>query len=168
MVGGVSRGEVPEPLGQRDRRFEPVPDLLPGRYAARFRFTHSELPDRYVPCAIDVLPPVPPPAPVRLDARGGWTSSSLDVAWPAGDEAPVEVSLTALRGPAGASLLPEFDLRWSPLDGWDGRALGPTPRRLALEAFVSSDLPAGDYTGSLELRRDGRTVRVPVTLEVRP
>jgi len=146
---------------------QPGRKLPPGLYEGQLalRVAGLSLPAKQVPVRIKLLPAVHAPSAIKLRGRWGWVSTAVEVAWPRGGEVEVSFEPSELRGPA--VIHPAYDLRVRPLDGWDGARLGARVRRVALSVFLSSDLPAGAYSGTLVVRRaESREERVeiPVTL----
>lgn len=148
-------------------RCEPGRELPPGLYQGRLavRIAGESLPPKQVSVRIKLLPAVHAPSAVKLRGRWGWVSTAVEIAWPRGGEVEVSFEPSELRGPA--VIQPAFDLRVQPLDGWDGTHLGARVRRVALSVFLSSDLPAGDYSGTLVVRHAKlaeQQLVIPVTL----
>lgn len=148
---------------------QPGPKLPPGLYKGELlaRVAGLSLAPKPVPVQIKLLPAVHAPSAVKLRGRWGWVSTAVEVAWPRGGEIEVAFEPSELRGPA--VIHPSFDLRIRPLDGWDGARLGARVRRVALSVFLSSDLPAGAYRGTLVVRPSSagapeERVEIPVTL----
>lgn len=176
----VEPGQLQGPAGARlpvscvegKLSLAPGPKLPPGLYEGQLslRVAGVSLPAKQVPLRIKLLPAVHAPSAIKLRGRWGWVQTAVEVAWPRGGEIDVAFEPSELRGPA--VIHPEFDLRVRPLDGWDGARLGPRVRRVALSVFLSSDLPAGAYSGTLVVRRaqsqatesPAERVEIPVTL----
>ena len=163
---GPAGARLPVDLAEGQVRVSPGPELPAGLYRGEVqaRIAGEALPARRVPLSVELLPPVQATSPIRLRGRWGWVSVAVEVAWPRGGEVAVEVEPGLLQG-REAAIRPEFDLRVRPLDGWDGARLGPTPRRVALSVYLSSDLPAGVYTGALRIKSEAAgALEIPVTL----
>lgn len=161
-------GELTPQL-EGNRLLLPQPsETSPGIYRGLLEVRAAGLRPRRVRVEAKVLPGVPEPREITLRGGFGWQDATTEFAWPASE--PVQVTLVAgaLRGTDGleARIDPSLDVRLKPLDGWDGEALGSTPRRLAYQVFVSADLPIGTYRGAVEVQGPGRTLTIPVTVEV--
>ncbi|MBL4850084.1 MAG: VWA domain-containing protein [Planctomycetes bacterium] len=148
-------------------RCEPGRELPAGDYLgqATVRVVGLSLTAKRIPIRIKLLPAVHAPSAVRLRGRWGWVSTAVEIAWPRGGDVAVSFEPSALRGPA--VIQPAFDLRVRPLDGWDGVRLGARTRRVALSVYLSSDLPAGSYTGTLvvlDAKAPKQRLEIPVTL----
>ena len=164
---GPSGATLEVSLADGELRCDPGRKLPPGLYEGQLavRVAGLSLPAKQVPVRIKLLPAVHAPSAIKLRGRWGWVSTAVEVAWPRGGEVEVSFEPSELRGPA--VIHPAYDLRVRPLDGWDGALLGARVRRVALSVFLSSDLPAGAYRGTLVVRgaksREER-VEIPVTL----
>lgn len=162
---------IPLEIVEGGLRAELPADAAPGHYRGRLLVGTRERPGltrREVEVLLEVQPPYAPPGQARLTGGWGWISGPVEVSWPSLEAVPVEVTPgpLLLRG-EDARIDPQLDVRWQPLEGWDGQHLSVESRRLALQVYVSSDLPGGVYEGALELKGPGRDpLTVPVRLEV--
>ena len=60
--------------------------------------------------------------------------------------------MLGLKSATGEEIHPTYDIRLSPRDDWDGKALEPGETyRLEVAVYVSPDLPDGLFEGILEI-----------------
>jgi hypothetical protein len=148
----------------------PAANLPPGDYEGRLPVRGEGVRGSLeIPVRVEVLAPFQAPDDVNVQASWGWASQPVEVAWPAAQPVPVRITAGALVGSGsaeGARIGPKLDIRIRPLDGWSGDQLGVSPRRFALEVYVSSDLPAGDYAGEVEIAAEG-SERAPLVIPIR-
>lgn len=149
----------------------PPADAPPGRWRGTLEVRASDealgLRPRTLAVSLDVLPPVKAPDAVALKGDWGWVSRPVELSWPSREEVAVTLTSSALVSEGGARLDPTYDVRLLPLDGWSGETLGLEPRRLAVQVFLSTDLPAGTYRGTLSMTPAGQgPLEIPVQLEV--
>lgn len=123
-----------------------------------------------VEVSFQLLQPIKPPQPVVLSGSWGWVSTTVEVAWPSANEVPMAIRPGALVA-GKARITPDLDIRVRPMEGWSGKRLGAKPRKFALSIFLSSDLPAGSYRGSVAVRSSKtgspRPLVIPIQLEVK-
>ncbi len=167
---GPGGARLPLALEGNALSVSPAADLPPGDYRGALKLEVegvAGLAPRELPVSLKLLPPVRAPEPVALRGSWGWTTTPVEVAWPAGSPVEIEIEPSALAG--AATIHPELDIRIEPLDGWKGDALGAAPRRFAFSVYLSSDLPAGRYQGQVAVRakQGGRRLEIPVTLDLK-
>ena len=162
-------------IGPAGLEAHPAEDLPPGQYKGTLEVRVADapaLPAKRLPLRIKVLPPLKLPDQIVVKGSWGWASLPVEIAWPAPKAVPVSISVGSLKGQEGAKgsmIKPDLDIRIVPLDGWKGKLLGTSPRRFALQIYLSSDLPSGDYLGRLGIkatRGGARALSFPVRLKV--
>ncbi|RMG15975.1 MAG: VWA domain-containing protein [Planctomycetota bacterium] len=173
VVRGPGGARLPVRVDEGRVWVEPDPTLPPGHYEGGLPVRIAEHPEAgaaRLPVRVEVLPKLELPESVTLRGRWGWVTTPVELAWPAKRAVPIRVEVAPLVGSgsaAGARILPRFDVRVRPLDGWKGDRLGVTPRRLALEVFLAADLPQGTYRGALKLiPREGERDPLVVPLDL--
>lgn len=164
----VLRGRVP-------------PDAKAGRYVGRLLIMPPGLSPREVGVGLTVKDRVlrlfvePSSLKVR-GTPGGWVRNEVTVRLEADRPALVSLQPGALqRNGSEDAIRPPYDVKAMRLEGNWGESTPLEPgvnARLEFRAYISSDLPAGTYEGSLVVEaRDGdlkATKSLPVSVEVGP
>lgn len=150
----------PSPTGDVYIRVAVPPETQAGTYRSTLRYQPADvdLTERTMPLSLRVLEPEMrlklSRETVDLRAAGtGWVRALAEFVYESPLPGTCEVAALPLVGPEGLKIHPEFDVRLSPQEGWDGTNVesGKT-YRMEVAIHVSHDLPDGVYQGTLEIR----------------